>query len=593
MIVSAAFSVHSTMAPLSLLLFLACWQACLQKAIAGPTKKRLRDEASDTSEEFPDYAMGLYGRNFLPGTLAKRNLEKATSAGAQGCKLKGKKGKKNAARTLRRAFKKTLWPELYWCRIPMKSKKNNKKALMWHAFQLPHEWMAVFFADPAALARCQPAQGSKTWVAAKEIKQKLGWGEEAVIPFALHGDGVPVQGTMRKEGLDFLTINLPAAQDAKHRSPVPFTLLQTDFHWEYETKDSTLKVLLWSMQCLKEGKFPSCRHDGSPWLKSDKQRRTYVGRDLPAKGILVEIRGDWDWLNSWYNIPTYNTKSGMCWLCKTTFETFRNCTANERNSGLSKAEFLTRVRNMGKTVCPLWHWPEMAPRTLILPDWLHAVDMGISADIAGQLLLELSAKYEGRSLKDRVSGLWLDVQELYKEHMVTDRLQKLTPEVLNKGKKSTGPPTLKCPAATVRHLVPLLPILTGKHFAIGSDHEVACHKLAKFLAKVYNKVETNEHSGLDKASAKVASQYMALEKEALEAEDSLNWHVMPKLHQFQHICESNFNAKDFWCYADETLGGHLAQLFLRRGGANNPGENCARALEKWQQIAPFPAVVRP
>ena len=46
-----------------------------------------------------------------------------------------------------------------------------------------------FFADPAALARCQPAQGSKTWVAAKEIKQKLGWGDEAVIPFALHGDG--------------------------------------------------------------------------------------------------------------------------------------------------------------------------------------------------------------------------------------------------------------------------------------------------------------------------------------------------------------------------------------------------------------------
>ena len=389
------------MAPLSLLLLLACWQACLQKAIAGPTKKRLRDEASDTSEEFPDYAMGLYGRNILPGTLAKRNLEKATSAGAQGCKLKGKKGGKNAARTLRRAFKKTLWPQLYWCQIPMKSKKNNKKALMWHAFQLPHEWMAVFFADPAALARCQPAQGSKTWVAAKEIKQKLGWGDEAVIPFALHGDGVPVQGTMRKEGLDFLTINLPAAQDAKHRSPVPFTLLQNDSHWEYDTKDSILKVLLWSMQCLKEGKFPSCRHDGSPWLKSDKQRRTYVGRDLPAKGILVEIRGDWDWLNSWYNIPTYNTKSGMCWLCKATFETFRNSTANER----------------------------------------------------------------------------------------------------------------------------------------GSDHEVACHRLAKFLAKVYNKVETNEHSGLHKASAKVTSQYLALEKEALEAEDSLNWHVMPKLHQgFLVLC---------------------------------------------------------
>ena len=84
--------------------------------------------------------------------------------------------------------------------------------------------------NPAALARCQPAEGSKTWVAAQEIKRKLGWGDEAVIPFALRGDGVPVQSSMRKDGFDFLTINLPAALDAKHRSPVPFTLLQNDFH---------------------------------------------------------------------------------------------------------------------------------------------------------------------------------------------------------------------------------------------------------------------------------------------------------------------------------------------------------------------------
>ena len=153
---------------------------------------------------------------------------------------------------------------------------------------------------------------------------------------------------------------------------------------------------------MLEGKLPSSRHDESPWLKSDKQRRTYVGRDLPATDILVEIKGDWDWLNSWYNIPTYNTKSGMCWLCKATFETFRNCTATDRSSGLSKAEFLTRVRNMGKTVCPLWHWPEMAPRILILPDRLHAVDMGISADVAGQLS---SCSSWLRNMEAEVSGI--------------------------------------------------------------------------------------------------------------------------------------------------------------------------------------------
>ena len=133
---------------------------------------------------------------------------------------------------------------------------------------------------------------------------------------------------------------------------------------------------------------------------------------------------------------------------------------------------------MGKTLRPLWHWPELAPATLILPDWLHAVDMGIAADICGQLLFELSGKYLARSLKDRLSLLWLEVQELYKKHEVGDRLARLAPDVINKGKKQHGP--LHCPAATVRHLVPLMPILTAKHFSAGTDHEEACHSLAKF-----------------------------------------------------------------------------------------------------------------
>ena len=252
---------------------------------------------------------------------------------------------------------------------------------------------------------------------------------------------------------------------------------------------------------------------------------------------------------------------------------------------------------MGKALCPLWRWPDLAPATLILPDWLHAVDMGIAADICGQLLFELSRKYPARSLKDRLSLLWLEGQELYKEHEVGDTLARLAPDVINKRQKQRGPPngpspSLQCPAATVRHLAPLMPILTAKHFAVGTDHEKACHSLAKFLAKVYSKVQANQISGLAQNSAKVAAQYMALEKEALRGEDAINWHIMPKLHMFQHICECNFPAKYFWCYADETLGGHLSQLFLRRGGKNNPGQNCARALEKWQSITPFPAFAK-
>ena len=171
---------------------------------------------------------------------------------------------------------------------------------------------------------------------------------------------------------------------------------------------------------------------------------------------------------------------------------------------------------MGKTLCPLWHKPELAPTTLILPDWLLAADVGLAADICGQFLFEFSGKYPARSLEGRLSLLRLEVQELYKEREVGDRLARLAPDVINKGKKQYGPPSLHCPPSTVRHWVPLMPILTAKSFAAGTDQEKACHSLENFWP-VYSKIETNQISGLAQNPAKVAGQYMAWKEKHCEA----------------------------------------------------------------------------
>ena len=264
---------------------------------------------------------------------------------------------------------------------------------------------------------------------------------------------------------------------------------------------------------------------------------------LPAKGILAEVRGDWDWLNSWLNIPAYNTNSGMCWLCPAKWPESKAWTAAGRSSGLSKALFVQRVLDMGKTLCPFWGLPEMAPDVLCLPDWLHTVDQGIGADIAAQLLIELSACYPGRSFKLRVAGLWQDIQSLYSEHATEYKLRSLTPEVLNKGKgkPANTVPTLKGPAAVIRHLIPLLPILTAKHFGGGTEHQVACDKLARFLAQTYASMETNDINSLPKLGAKVAGQYMALERHALR-NDSIAFHIMPKIFVNVALLPKNFGA---------------------------------------------------
>ena len=128
-----------------------------------------------------------------------------------------------------------------------------------------------------------------------------------------------------------------------------------------------------------------------------------------------------------------------------------------------------------------------------MPDWLHAVDQGIGADIAGQILVELAEQQPGRAFKDRVACLWEEIKQLYMEFDVEYRLASLTPGVLNKDQKKTNKTaTLKGLAAQIRHLIPLLPILTAKHFYGGNDHQQAVNKLARFLADAYQCTESND-----------------------------------------------------------------------------------------------------
>ena len=564
--------------------------AGLEQALAGTGEaSSKRKNISSSSEDWGEYSMYLYNSNQLPGTLAKKNIRKAQKAGANGIKLKGKKGTKNASRTLRRAQIKTLWPKPYWAAVPMRCPKTKQEKQIMLCFHLPHEWLATFLADKRAVAACQPRKGSKikhAWDKILKDLKDLGMPlpERGTVPLGLHGDAVPFQGTMRQQSLDYLTINLPSNAQLTSLG-VPFTVINTKFHSGYKTKEAILNILLWSLECLKKGEYPSARHDGTAWWKSDKHRALLQG-SLPARGILCEVRGDWAWLNSWFNLPTWNTASGLCCLCKATYGDFKSQTAHERQDMLSKAEFVHRVVDMGKTLCPLWAWPEMTPQVMILPDWLHAVDQGIGSDIAGQLLLELARKQAGASLREKVATIWKEIQGLYKEYNIEYRFVNLTPEILGKGKnKSDSTATLKGPAAHVRHLMPLLPILTAKYFKGGTTHELACDKLA------YGAMETNSLPDMAKYGAKVAAQYIALEREAEHLNPACKeWKIMPKLHQFMHIMEAGFPPQEYWCYADETAGGLFQRLYQRKGGKERPGTCCEIMLSRWQQVTHFPSI---
>ena len=69
--------------------------AGLQKAMGmkSSSSKRKRSE-SDTSEDWATFSVSLHLNNEVPGTVAKKAIEKAKKAGAKGIKFVGEKGKK-------------------------------------------------------------------------------------------------------------------------------------------------------------------------------------------------------------------------------------------------------------------------------------------------------------------------------------------------------------------------------------------------------------------------------------------------------------------------------------------------------------------
>ena len=471
------------------------WQACLQKAegVKSSGSKR-KASASDESEDWFSWSLNLAASNQVPAAVGKVNLEKANKSGAKGLKLQGKSGKtKNDARTMRRARKniRKAWPAVYWCKIPEWDPKALQEVWTWHCFFLPHEWVSAMVEQPGAVAACKPKAGSQLQRTFLEQCLQTGLPVEGTVPFGLHGDAVPVLGTIRKTSLDFITLNLPSCEAFQDR--VPFTVIQTKYVHGQNTKDE-----IWSLDCLKSGKFPTKRHDGTPWLPSDTARSKLQGC-LPARGILSEIRGDWDWFNSWLQAPTWNTNWGMCWLCKANHTNFKGIDAKVRGIPWTKTEFFANAQAMGKKRSVFWSWPEMVPSKLLRPDWLHAFDHGKGADIAGGLLYEMSHHSHGRSLKERVASIWQEIQQLYNELGADYKLDTLTPEKLNRGKKSKSTPTLKALASQVRHFMPLLPLLAGKFFDERDPHQLACQKLARFVSQVYDFMECHHVQKLPRA----------------------------------------------------------------------------------------------
>lgn len=232
-----------------------------------------------------------------PGSFA--DIARSSAAGS----------KSNRARALRGKFrKKVAWMPVYWAQVRTKDVKTEREHWSWLAFNLPHEYIAIL--KKLGVASKLLAKDDMDPLTLEHLLNcERDCGAE-LMALGLWGDGAPCNWD-RTESIDVLTLSFPGIGDRFKNMRLPITAI-SDKNISDHTWDDIFVVLKWSLEILATGQWPTCRHDGAEWRKSDSCRRAQ--RPL-LRAALCEVRADWSFLNGVFKFPAHNTKKGMCWSC--------------------------------------------------------------------------------------------------------------------------------------------------------------------------------------------------------------------------------------------------------------------------------------
>ena len=207
--------------------------------------------------------------------------------------------KKNCARFLRRRFlKRKAWMPDYVVSLRTWSPRHQKIVKEDVPMQLIHEIVAVLLKH-GSIDKLMSSENmdplSKEHLLHCETSAMC-----KLLGIGLWGDGAPTQWD-RSESIDVISMSLPGSKGFKNlRIPllaIPHSRTCT------ETWEDIFAVVEWSLIVLATGVWPTCRHDGTPWQKSNSCRK--APRRI-IRGALVEVRQAWKFLAEVFGFPAHN-----------------------------------------------------------------------------------------------------------------------------------------------------------------------------------------------------------------------------------------------------------------------------------------------
>ena len=114
--------------------------------------------------------------------------------------------------------------------------------------------------------------------------------------------------------------------------------------------------------------------------------------------------------------------------------------------------FMREVVKGGKNISPLFDSPGCTVGMVVIGA-LHSVDLGVAAEVVGNIFREYLQKMSKIKLEIKVQKLWVKLKDWYKINQAPSRLQGLTKDMIKK-QKSKPAPKFKGKGAETRYLAP-------------------------------------------------------------------------------------------------------------------------------------------
>lgn len=535
---------------------------------------------SESDADADDDFKALLENSFLRNEISSVKFAEFVK-GAKRCKIKGlsklrlasNASKKNLKRNLMKTIGKQrkIGVPLWYVKVPLDGSEHKIPFVLPHLLIKYIEKISFTLKPLMYRTTGSSSSGDVSFELHNRMKNTaadLGAQCDNVIAVGMHGDGTPFG---KKDSLEVLSLNFCFWKEG---SNIRFPLVAIPKrHMISATWNAVLNILGWSFKILAHGKVFKYEGFDDP-LNRHAIKLSPIGSAVP-KTFLVQLRADWAFLKVCYKLPQHNENNGICHLCRAVpgnWDAFGDDAEWRKNRFTDQDSFHKYQLEQNISPCALWQIPGVSSEIIDL-DWLHVADIGVAADIAGNVLEAVLPHLNGKNNAERLQTLNDKAAAWYKAQGIIEKLDKFKLESWRADKK---PPKLKGKAAAVRKFVPFLFHLASDIFKDSDDmYHQTIISLTSNLNDAYSCLINWDKHKLATACRRTLILYKSLRDYSLsQDENTRKWHLMPKCHQWQELCEfqcfkQDLNPKFTWCYKDEDFGGYLVRTAARRGGPNS------------------------